>query len=104
MSKRIWSSSILEWDKAGAELWNLLAKAGGRAGSDGEGDADWMDFDEKEKQRMQPTIIISEWVPNLSDAKRRLLEMAGVPQKFFKRKEVRDNVSIFITEVKFRNK
>ena len=105
-SKRIWSESILEWDKAGDELWNVINPfAGGRAaGSDGEGDADWQDFEDEEKERQKPTIVISEWSPNLTAAKKRILEIAGISRKFFSRKETNEDVSIFITEVKFRNK
>lgn len=104
MSKRIWSESLLEWDKAGAELWNLVAGTGRRPGADGDGDADWQDFDEEHLKSLQPTITIMEWSPNLSEAKKRLLEIAGIPRNFSNRKQIREDVSIFITEVKFRNK
>ena len=102
MSKRIWSSSILEWDKAGSELWNLLAKAGARAGSDGEGDADWMDFEDEEKQRRQPTIIVSHLIPDYSKAKALLFERAGINLGSFKRKPLKENISVFITDVKIK--
>lgn len=94
----------MEWDKAGAELWNLIQSQGVARGNDGDGEADWMDFDDEEKQRMQPTINIMEWSPNLSAAKQRILEMAGISRNFISVKKSSEDVSIFITEVKFRNK
>ena len=106
-SKRIWNESILEWNRAGSELWNLASpfiRPRPVAGSDGEGEADWQDFEDEEKERQKPTIVISEWSPNLTAARKRILEIAGIPRKFFSRKETNEGVSIFITEVKFRNK
>ena len=103
MSKRIWSESTLRWDAAGAELWNIIKSYVSR-GNDGDGEADWMDFEDEEIQRMQPTIVMEDLNPNLSPSKKRLLEIAGISRNFAYRKEVRDDVSIFITEAKFRTK
>ena len=83
MSKRIWSSSTLVWDKAGAELWNLAQRAGRfLAGGDGEGDADFQDFDEEHLLNLQPAIAYENFNPNLSAAKIRILEIAGIPRNF----------------------
>jgi len=103
-SKRIWNESTLIWDRAGAELWNIIAQFRGRAGADGDGDADWSDFTDIEKERMQPAVMLEDLNPNLSVSKKRILEIAGIPRNFAYRKELREDISIFITEVKFRTK
>jgi len=103
-SKRIWSESILEWDTAGTELWNLIPRLKGLAGNDGDGEADWMDFEDEEKERMQPAVMLEDFNPNLSVSRKRILEIAGIPRNFAYRKEIREDVSIFITEAKFRTK
>ena len=104
-SKRIWSESTLIWDKAGTELWNILKQfAGIRPGGDGDGDADFQDFDEERLINLQPAIMYENFNPNLSQQKIRILEIAGIKRSFSTRKEIRDDVSIFITEAKFRTK
>lgn len=104
-SKRIWSESTLIWDKAGTELWNILRQISGiRPGGDGDGDADFQDFDEEHLLNLQPAIAYENFNPNLSAAKIRILEIAGIPRNFTYRKEIREDVSIFITEAKFRTK
>lgn len=102
MSKRIWSESTLIWDKAGAELWNLVQKVRFLAGGDGDGDADFQDFDEEQLKSLSPAVYMENFNPNLTQEKIRILEIAGINRTYSKRKEIREDVSIFITEVKFR--
>ena len=105
MSKRIWNESTLIWDRAGAELWNLAARAGRFiAGGDGDGDADFLDFQEEQEKLRSPAIMLEDFNPNLSESKKRLLEIAGVARNFFSRKDHKRDVSIFITEATLRSK
>ena len=102
MSKRIWSESTLRWDRAGSELWNVVQQFLGRAGSDGDGDADWMDFEDEEKQRRSPAIVVSNLIPNFSPEKQQLFERAGINLGSYNRKQINENISVFITNVEIK--
>ena len=102
MSKRIWSESTLIWDKAGSELWNVVQQFLGRAGADGDGDADWMDFEDEEKQRMAPAIVVSNLIPDFSFERKMLFERAGINIGSYNRKQINEEISVFITDVKIK--
>jgi len=103
-SKRIWSESTLIWDKAGAELWNVIQKLPFLSGGDGAGTSQFLDFQEEQMYIHQPAILLEDFSPNLTAAKKRILEIAGIVRNFAYKKQVRKDVSIFITEAKFRTK
>jgi len=100
-SKRIWSESTLIWDKAGSELWNVIQQFL-RRGNDGDGDADWSDFDDEEKHRMQPAIVVSNLIPDFSPDKKLLFERAGISIGSFNRKSITEDISVFITDIKIK--
>ena len=103
-SKRIWSESRLIWDAAGAELWNVIRKLPFTSGGDGAGVSRFLDWQEEQMYVHQPTILMENFSPNLTAAKQRIFEIAGISRNFTYKKEVREDVSIFITEAKFRTK
>lgn len=104
MSKRIWSESTLIWDKAGAELWNVIKKIPFTSGGDGAGVSQFLPFQEEQEYVMQPTILMEDFNPNLTQEKIKILEIAGISRNFAYRRETNEDVSIFITEAKFRTK
>jgi hypothetical protein len=104
MSKRIWSESRLIWDKAGSELWNVIRKLPFTSGGDGAGVSQFLDWQEEQEYIHQPTILLEDFSPNLTANKKRLLEIAGISRNYAQTKEVREDVSIFITEVKITTK
>ena len=104
MSKRIWSESLLEWDKAGAELWNLVAGATGFIPGGVGGPAQFYDFEEQQQIVQQPTIVLENFNPNLTQEKIKIFEIAGISRSLVSKKQTIEDVSIFITEVKFRSK
>ena len=104
MSKRIWSESTLIWDRAGAELWNLAQRAAGFIPGGVGGPAQFYDWQEEQQLMHQPTIILENFNPNLSQDRIKIFEIAGINRSLVAKKQTMEDVSIFITEVKFRSK
>lgn len=102
MSKRIWSESTLIWDKAGTELWNIVAPFIRKGAA--QGGNNYMPHAEREEIMLQPMLVFEDFNPNLSREKKQILEIAGISRKFTSQKQTNEDVSIFITEVKIRTK
>jgi len=101
-SKRIWSESTLIWDKAGSELWNLVQKLPFMVGGDGDGDSDFQDWEDEQLYIQQPTIIVSNLIPDFSNERKILFERAGISIGSYNRKQINGEISLFITDVKIK--
>lgn len=102
MSKRIWSESTLIWDKAGTELWNIIApfvRKGAAMGGN-----NYSNPTDRQEYMLQPMLVFEDFNPNLTQQKKQILEIAGISRKFTSKKETNEDISIFITEVKIKTK